>query len=67
MLREMTARYNGTCATCGNPIHRGNRIAYDTVTRKAYHVEHQPAPTPDELSAHAEACLAGYVAAGLGE
>jgi hypothetical protein len=55
MIRDMTAKYAGTCAGCGNPIKRGNRIGYDTTTRKAYHIEHAPTVRTDNCS-NEDAC-----------
>lgn len=36
-LRTLVARYDGTCAACGKPVRSGDRIAYDSDTRAAYH------------------------------
>lgn len=44
MRRSMTARYPGHCATTGRPIAPGDRILYDTKTRRAYLDE------PEELT-----------------
>ena len=44
MRRSMTARYPGRCATTGRPITPGDRILYDTKTRRAYLDE------PEELA-----------------
>ena len=47
MRRTMTARYPGHCASTGRPITPGDRILYDTRTRRAY------LDQPDELAAAA--------------
>lgn len=36
MRRPMTARYPGHCAATGRPIAPGDRIIYDTKTRRIY-------------------------------
>ena len=36
MRKLMTARYPGQCATTGRPIAPGDRILYDTKTRRTY-------------------------------
>ncbi len=48
MLKRMTAKFNGKCAQTGAPIYRGDDITYDTVSRKAYLLEHDDAqPIPE--------------------
>ena len=32
----MDAKYPGRCAECEAPLHKGDRIAYDTAERRAY-------------------------------
>ncbi len=50
MLKRMTAKFNGKCAQTGAPIYRGDDITYDTVSRKAYLLEHDDAqPIPATL------------------
>jgi hypothetical protein len=36
-MRQMQARYNGTCAACGGSIRRGTQILWNRQTRQAYH------------------------------
>ena len=36
MRRMMKARYAGHCASTGRPIAPGDRIIYDTKTRRVY-------------------------------
>ena len=45
MRRSMTARYPGHCASTGRPIAPGDRIIYDTKTRRAY-LDEPPDDTP---------------------
>jgi hypothetical protein len=50
MLKRMTAKFNGKCAQTGAPIYSGDDITYDTVSRKAYLLEHDDAqPIPATL------------------
>lgn len=51
MRRSMTARYPGHCASTGRPIAPGDRILYDTKTRRAYLDE------PEELTPGAALAL----------
>ena len=51
MRRSMTARYPGQCASTGRPIAPGDRILYDTKTRRAYLDE------PEELTPGAALAL----------
>lgn len=44
MLKRMTAKFNGKCAMSGFPITKGDDIMFDTVSRKAYIMEHDDAP-----------------------
>ena len=39
----MTAKFDGKCAMSGFPISKGDDIMYDTVSRKAYIMEHDDA------------------------
>jgi hypothetical protein len=43
MLKRMTAKFDGKCAMSGFPISKGDDIMYDTVSRKAYIMEHDDA------------------------
>lgn len=36
MRKPMNARYAGHCASTGRPIHPGDRIIFDTKTRRVY-------------------------------
>jgi hypothetical protein len=50
MLKRMTAKFNGKCAMSGFPITKGDDIMFDTVSRKAYIMEHDdamPVATPE--------------------
>lgn len=50
MLKRMTAKFNGKCAMSGFPITKGDDIMFDTVSRKAYIMEHDdamPIATPE--------------------
>jgi hypothetical protein len=50
MLKRMTAKFNGKCAMSGFPITKGDDIMFDTVSRKAYIMEHNdamPVATPE--------------------
>lgn len=40
MIKRMTAKFAGKCAISGAQICVGDDIMYDTVSRKAYFVEH---------------------------
>jgi len=43
MLKRMTAKFNGKCAMSGFPITKGDDIMFDTVSLKAYIMEHDDA------------------------
>jgi hypothetical protein len=48
MIKYMNAKFRGTCATTGRPIRRGDEIAFDTVTRKAYLKGKEPVKGQEE-------------------
>lgn len=41
-MRTITAKFNSTCAATGQSIKKGETIAYDSHTRKAYKLGNQP-------------------------
>lgn len=50
-MREITAKYDGTCADCGDPIEAGDRILWDpgaAFKDSAYHPDCDPRPAPSE-------------------
>jgi hypothetical protein len=60
-MREMIARFAGSCRGCGKPIRAGDRIAHEGRGR-SYHLACRPAVRPG-----VDVALARYVAEGLGE
>jgi len=44
MIKTMYAKYKGTCSRTGAPIHAGDQIQFDTVTRTAWITDEDDRP-----------------------
>lgn len=47
-MRTITARFNSKCQATGQTLKKGELIAYDPETRKAYKLGHEPKESEED-------------------
>lgn len=46
-MYQTFAKFNSTCAASGCRIKKGDRMHYDSTTKKCYHIDHKPNESND--------------------